>query len=102
MSERTMDERVTELEKLAVTLSPLPARMGAVEGRLETVELQILQLGSAMTGEFSAVRREMAEMKTELRDDIAAQGRELAAHVLDLRGEMRRASQKILDKLNER
>ena len=34
MNGKTMDERVTDLEKLAESLAPLPARMEAVEGRL--------------------------------------------------------------------
>ena len=33
-----MDERVTDLEKLAESLAPLPARMEAVEGRLGVVD----------------------------------------------------------------
>ena len=70
MNGKTMDERVTDLEKLAESLAPLPARMEAVEGRLgvvdmrlgavetrlSTVESQIVQLRTEMHVEFSAVR----------------------------------------------
>ena len=66
MNGKTMDERVTDLEKLAESLAPLPVRMEAVEGRLGardarlgTVESQIVQLRTEMRVEFSAVRREM-------------------------------------------
>ena len=55
MNGKTMDERVTDLEKLAESLAPLPARMKAVEGRLGvvdmrlgTVESQIVQLRTEM------------------------------------------------------
>jgi hypothetical protein len=102
-----MDERVPNLEKLAESLAPVPAEMGrlaerttAGEGRLDSLESQIVQLRADMKAEFSAVRGamtgmkgelrgEMAAMKTELREDIAAQGREMAAGFLKVDGELR-------------
>ena len=91
MSEMTMETRVTNLEKLAESLAPLPAevgklteRVGAAEGRLSDCESQIVQLRTDMKAGFSAVRGEMAAMKEELREDIAAQGREMAAGFLEM------------------
>jgi hypothetical protein len=120
MNGKTMEERVTDLEKLARTLAPLPEEVRGLKVRVGAVESQIVQLRTDMNVEFSAVRGEMAGMKTELRgemaamkdelrEDIAAIGRETAAHVLglhrgldDIRGEIQRSTQQILGKLNER
>ena len=109
MNGKTMEERVTNLEKLAETLVPLPEEVRGLKVRVGAVESQIVQLRTDMNVEFSAVRGEMAGMKDELREDIAALGRETAGHVLglhrgldDIRGEIQRSTQKVLDKLNER
>ena len=95
MNGKTMDERVTDLEKLAESLAPLPARMEAVEGRLGivetrlgTVESQIVQLRTEMRVEFSAVR-----------DDIAAQGVELTGHVLETQREMRVLHEEVIRRI---
>ena len=80
MNGKTMDERVTDLEKLAESLAPLPVRMEAVEGRLgvvekrlgtvetrlSTVESQIVQLRTEMRVGFSTVRREMRVLHEEV------------------------------------
>ena len=89
MSGKTMDERVTTLEKLADTLAPLPGEVAGLTVRMAAVESQQLQLRAEMHAEFLAVRQEMASMEAELREDIAAQGREMAASVLDVRSELR-------------
>jgi hypothetical protein len=106
MNGKTMEERVTDLEKLAQTLAPLPGavaelnvRMGGVEGRLTTVESQIVQLRTEMNDGFSAVRAEMADMKAELTEDIAAQGRETAAGFLSLGTEMRTLHEDLIDRI---
>ena len=97
-----MEERVTDLEKLAGTLAPLPEEVRGLKVRVGAVESQIVQLRTDMNAECSAVRGEMAGMKGELREDVAALGRETAAHVLGLHREIQRSTQRILDKLNER
>ena len=100
MSGRTMDEGVSDLEKLAQTLAPLPGhlaelgdRVAGVETRLGTVESQIVQLRTEMTDEFSAIRGELKgglhAVRTELRQDIASLGRETAAGFLRAGVEMR-------------
>jgi phosphoglycerate-specific signal transduction histidine kinase len=109
MNGKTLDERVTDLEKLAQTLAPLPEEVRGLKVRVAAVESQIVHLRTDMNVEFSAIRGEMAAMKDELREDIVALGRETAAHVLrlhrgfdDIRGEIQRSTQKVLDRLNER
>ena len=124
MSSKTMDERVTDLEKLAETLAPMPLRMQAVEGRLGvvetrlgvvetrlgtvetrlgTVESQIVQLRTEMRVEFSAVRHEMADgltsVRTELRADIADRGRELAGHILATQRQMRVMHEEVIKRI---
>ena len=96
MSARTMDERVSHLEKLAKSLAPLPGQMAelgdrvaGVETRLGTVESQIVQLRTETVGGFFAIRSEMADMKAELRDDIASLGQETAAGFVRIGEEMR-------------
>jgi len=89
MAGKTMEERVTDLEKLAETLAPLPAQVAGLTERMAAVELQNVQLRSEMHAGFSAIRGEMADMKAELRDDIAAQGRDTAERLLELRSELR-------------
>ena len=106
MSGRTVEERVVNLERLAETLAPLPGevrdltvRASAVEGRLATVESQIVQLRIDMDAGFSAVHGELSEMRGEqaglrrevsdLREDVAALGRDTAAQFINLGNEMR-------------
>jgi chromosome segregation ATPase len=114
MSEKTMDERVGDLEKVAQTLAPLPgqmaqlsdrvagvesrlgdveSRLGTVESRLGTVESQIVLLRSDMNDGFSAIRGELKDglvgVRTELREAIAALGRDTAAHFVQAGIEMR-------------
>jgi len=81
MNGKTMDERVTDLKRLAESLAPLPARMEAVEGRLGvvetrlgTVESQIVQLRTEMGVGFSTVRREMRVLHEEVIRRIALIG----------------------------
>ena len=89
MTGRTMEERATDLEKLAETLAPLPAQIAGLTERMAAVELQNVQLRSEIQVGFSAIRGEMAEMKAELREDIAAQGRDTAERLLELGTELR-------------
>jgi len=95
MNGKTMDERVTNLEKLSESLAPMPARLEAVEGRLGivetrlvTVESQIVQLRTEMRVEFSAVRGE-----------IAAQGVELTGHIRDTQREMRVLHEEVIRRI---
>ena len=62
MAGKTMDERVHDFEKLAEKLAPLPgemsvlsSRMAAVEGRLENVESQVLQLRANLDDRTTAI-----------------------------------------------
>jgi chromosome segregation ATPase len=91
-----MDDRVTDLEKLAATLAPVPqelrqltGRVGEVEVRLGTVESQIVQLRSEMREEFSAVRGEMAEMRADLRGEIAEMRSGLRGEMTEMRDSLR-------------
>ncbi len=88
MNGKAMDERVTNLEKLAESLAPLPERMRAVESRLGTVETrlsivetrlttvesQILQHRTETRVGFSTVRREMRMLHEEVIRRIALRG----------------------------
>jgi hypothetical protein len=51
-------ERVENLEKMVESLVEIPQRMTAVEGRVGSLELQIVQLRNEMRDGFSAVRAE--------------------------------------------
>jgi archaellum component FlaC len=112
VAQKTMDQRIGNLEAAVKPLTLLPkrvdrldTRLGAVEGRLVAVEdrltgvegrligvegrltdveSQIVQLRTEMKDEFSAVRREMHQQGDELREDIASQGRETAGQILRL------------------
>jgi hypothetical protein len=61
MQPRDLAERVEILERTVEGLSDLPGRMAKVEGRLETVEVQIVQLRTEMRSEFSAIRAEIRQ-----------------------------------------
>ena len=101
-----MDERVTDLEKLAETLAPIPGEMATLTVRVGDVESQIVQLRTEVRDGFSAVRGEISvqhgettslrgEMTgvrremTGLREDIAALGRETAERFIQFGAEMR-------------
>jgi hypothetical protein len=90
-----MDERITDLEKLAESLAPMSLRMEAMEGRLGvvetrlgTVESQFVQLRTEMRVEFSAVRA-----------DIAAQGVELTGHIRETQREMRVLHEEVVSRI---
>ena len=96
MPEETMDERVTNLEKLAETLAPLPQEMKAltgrvveVEGRLGTVESQIVQLRTDTNDGFSAIRGEMSDMEGRLRGDMSTVKTELRGDMGTMKTQLR-------------
>ena len=83
MTEPTLTDRVTILERKVEDLASLPARMGAVA-------LQIRQLRDEMRGEFSAVREELATMRVELRAEIHTNAASLHA---EIRAEIRQGDE---------
>ena len=80
MYEKTMDERVAALEKVAESLAPLPAQMAAmngrmadVEGRLGNVESQIVQLRDALdvrTSEILEVIDSASKATQTMHDEV--------------------------------
>ena len=50
MYEKTMDERVTALEQLAESLSPLPAQMAEMNGRMTNVEGRLVRVDGRLDG----------------------------------------------------
>ncbi len=110
MSERTMEERVGDLEKLAQTIAPLRGqvaqlgdRVAGVESRLGTVEWQIVQLRTEVADGFSAIRGELKTglegVRAESREDIAALGRETAAGFLHIGAEMRALHEDLVERI---
>src|SRR5262245_55227503 len=74
MSQNSLEDRVSLLEN---ELRGLPARVGAVETRLDSFEAQFVQFRAEVRAEFSAVRSELrAEMRT-LHNEEMAQARAL-------------------------
>lgn len=110
MSGRTMEERVTVLEKLAESLVTVPGelrtlsdrvsvvegrlglvegRLGSVEGRLGSVESQVVQLRGEMRAEFSAIRGEIATQGQQLRAELATKAelkQDIAALSMEMAG----------------
>lgn len=84
MEQRTVEERVENLEKMMATLEDLPGqmksvegrlgevegRLGSVEGRLTSVESQIVQLGTRMDDGFSAIRVDVQKDSLKLAEMI--------------------------------
>ena len=69
MTELTLTDRVTILERKVEDLAALPARVAGVE-------LQIVQLRGEMRLGFSAVRQEMADEMQRAREELRAEIRE--------------------------
>jgi hypothetical protein len=132
MSDASLVRRVDMIEETADSLKQLPerfttleqrfdgleSRFEAVEGRLGLVESQIVQLGTEMRDEFSAVRHEMAElptkqdlagfatraemhaMKAELQDDIYGVNRDLTGHIVETQRQMRVLYEDLVARIN--
>ena len=83
MTEPTLTDRVTILERKVEDLASLPARMAAVE-------LQIVQLRDEMRSEFSAVREEIATVRIDLRAEIQSTAKSLRAEIREGDEETRR------------
>ena len=75
MADDLMVERVEKLEKTLEGLVGLPDRMTAVEERVGSLELQIVQLRTEMRDEFSAVRKEAAATRSDLLEVFNAASR---------------------------
>ena len=83
MQPRTIEERVSMLERQMQEMRNLPERVTSLES-------QVLQLRQEMRDEFSATRsefRELAAAVGTLRGELASRG-ELAAAVTTVRGEL--------------
>lgn len=72
MGEPTLDDRVQILEEKVAELAKLPAHV-------ESLELQIVQLGGDMRAEFSAIRQGMSSESGWVRAEFAAVRQEFAA-----------------------
>jgi hypothetical protein len=78
MPDRTLADRVENLERRVDLLESLPARVSAVE-------LQIVQLRTEMREQFSAVRQEVALGDSGLREEIHGLRTELRAEIATVR-----------------
>ena len=67
MQAKFVEKRLQVVETTVSELGGVPDRMAHVEGRLEIVETQMMQLHTEMRGEFSAIRREMRRGDEETR-----------------------------------
>ena len=70
MADDLVLERVEKLEKAFASLATLPGKVTDLEGRVGGLELQIVQLRTEMTEEFSAVRADLRGELTAVRNDI--------------------------------
>ena len=98
MTEPTLAERVTILERKVDDLASLPARVTAVE-------LQIVQLRDEMRLGFSAVRQEVTGLRedllTTIRQGDDAVREELHVGMGELRGEMQRLRDELRAEIRE-
>jgi hypothetical protein len=85
MQERSIIERLQVLEKKVDLLETLPERTSAVESRLTTVELQLVQLRDEMRGEFSALRMEIRTGDEETRRYMRVLHEEVIARIALMR-----------------
>jgi hypothetical protein len=96
MPERTMTERLENLEKKMELLERLPERVSAVE-------LQILHIRSEMHGQFSAVRSEMHEqfsaVRGEMHEQFSAVRDELHTEIEETRRYMRVLHEEVLSRI---
>ena len=112
MATRTLDERVTDLEKFAKTLEPLPvamlemgSRMAGVEGRLANVESRL----GTVESQIVQLRADLDSTKTDILEviesgSLATQGMfdELQRTVKDGDEETRRQMRVLHEDLVER
>jgi len=82
MSERTVSERIEIVEQTVEALRALP-------GRVEALEVQIMQLRAEMRGDFSAVRSEMQAEFVAVRNEMRADRSETLRGFAAVRDEMR-------------
>ena len=80
MTEPTLTDRVTILERKVEDLVDLPARVAGVE-------LQIVELRHEMQVGFSAIRHEMTVMRDDLRTEVHGELHGIRGELNDLRGE---------------
>lgn len=82
MAPLSFAERVVRLEKQMTALQHLPKKV-------DDLALQVSQLHSEMTGEFSAIRREMVALRTEMTAQVRAEFRaEMDAQSAKIRAAM--------------
>jgi hypothetical protein len=75
MSDDLVLERVENLEKALASLATLPGEVADLKGRVGGLELQIVQLRTEMTEEFSAVHEEIASTRNGLLEVIESSSR---------------------------
>ena len=75
MADDLVLERVEKLEKAFASLATLPGEVADLKGRVGSLELQIVQLRTEMTEEFSAVHQEMASTRNGLLEVIESSSR---------------------------
>jgi hypothetical protein len=83
MSPQPLESRMEALEDHVTRLDTLPARM-------DSVELQIVQLRGEMHGEFSVVRTEIREAKEETRRQMREEDEKTRQLMRELNDETRR------------
>ena len=83
MSPQPPESRIEILEDRVTRLEALPAR-------IDSVELQIVQLRNEMHGEFSAVRAGMRDLKDGLRQEMRDMKEALRQEMHQLNDETRR------------
>lgn len=91
MDATRLAERVGMLEGTVRALVTMPARMAGLEGRLATVEMQIVQLRAEMQGEFSAIRGDLRGLNERF-DALYERGE-------DTRRYMRVLHEEVLDRM---
>ena len=92
MNGKTKAERVTDLEQLAESLAPWPARVEAVESHGGQQRAEI-------SAELCALRQAMAEFRSGVRADLAAYALQLTTHIKELQREMRVQHEEVIRRL---
>jgi hypothetical protein len=92
-------ERVEKLEKTLESLAGIPDRMTAVEDRVGSLELQIVQLRTEMKEGFSALRGELGDTCSELLEVFASGSRATEALFKETWAQMRTLHEDVISRI---
>ena len=99
MADERVLERVEELEKAFKSLATLPGKVSDLEGRVGSLELQIAQLRTEVTGGFSAFHQELASTRNDLLEVIESSSRATGELFRDTWAQMRMLHEDVIERI---